>query len=145
MVGRFYLLGTQDAFHRSVGRYDERGAENAHVFAPVHGFLAPDAEGLGKAMVGIGHEREVEVVFLDELAMGGLAVGANAYNLITGLGKLFFVVAKVAGLGRATRRQVFGIEIQRYLASGIIAQLYLVSILVDTQYIVYFVSYVHNV
>ena len=42
------LLGCDDAFDDAVGRDDESGAERAHIFSPVHRFLAPDAEFFDK-------------------------------------------------------------------------------------------------
>ena len=74
--------------------------------------LDPDAVLLGGLVVGVGEERERQVVLLLELDMGLLVVGADAEDDRARALELPPGVANPAGLGRAAGRVVPGIEVE---------------------------------
>src|SRR3954447_18824928 len=56
---------------------DERGADDAHVLPSVHRLLGPDTPGLGHRVLGVGEQREAELVLGVELALPRRRVGAD--------------------------------------------------------------------
>lgn len=72
-----------------------------------------DTVGIGNLAIGVSEERKVEVIFADEVQMAFAGVKADANNLHILLLKRVDVVAETAGFFSATRRFVFGIEIEQ--------------------------------
>src|SRR6185369_202782 len=92
---------------------DQEGrALDAHVFAPIHALLDPGAIGLGDLAFLVGGEGEGQLVFLLELVMAGHAVAAEADDDGIALAEAGEAVAEAAGLGRAARGIVLGVEIK---------------------------------
>lgn len=138
------LLGGEDVGDGAVGTDKECGAQGAHVFAPVHGLLAPYAHGLLKAVVGVGNEGEGQVVGGDEFLMRGGRIAADAYDAVAFGGEGVDVVAQRASLGGASGGVVLGVEIEYEIVAGEVGQFYFLAVLVGAQQFGRFVSYVHN-
>ncbi len=56
-------------FDPPLGVDDERRAQYAHVFAAVHRLFGPDPVSFADAVVGVGEQREIQVVLLAEAAV----------------------------------------------------------------------------
>ena len=133
VVAGLDLARTDDALYGAVWADDECGAHSAHVLAAVHRLLPPYAEHFYKFVVSVGNERERQRVLFDELAVRCLGIDADADHLIAGVEQCPVVVAQVAGLGRAARGHVFGIEIKGYGAAGEVAAAHGVAVLVSAE------------
>ena len=110
---------------------DVGGAQRAFGHLAVHLFLAPGLVGFQDGEVGIGDEVEGQLVFGDEPLVRGGGVAAYAQHLITQGEEALVVVAQVAGLGRAARRAVLGVEIEHELFSGEVAQSHGASVFIN--------------
>ncbi len=88
---------------RAVGADHEGRADDAHVRAAVARLLAPDAVGLGDRVVGVGEQRERQLVFALELHVRRDAVGRDAEHDRAGRLELAPRVADPARLRRAAR------------------------------------------
>ena len=81
-------------------------------------------------MVGVGEDRERQAVLLRELLVRLDVVDADAEDRRAGVAEREDVVAELAGLGRAARRLILGIEVQRDPLAAIILQLVPLAVLV---------------
>ena len=79
---------------------------------------------------GIREDRERQAVLLRELLVRLDVVDADAEDLRVGVAEGEDVVAELAGLGRAARRLVLGIEVQRDPLAAIVLQLVPFAVLV---------------
>lgn len=66
MIFGFHFLGRNNPFDDALFINNESGTEGTHVFASVHAFFSPYAEGFHQFVVGVGNQRERKLVFLDE-------------------------------------------------------------------------------
>ena len=71
---------------------DEGGAHNSHILAAIHTLLLPHVVGCGDTLVGIGHQRKVQLVLGAEVLVRLDAVGTHAHNLETHLGQSPFAI-----------------------------------------------------
>ena len=83
MCLHFDLLRTKDL--RNDARFigDESGAENAHIRAVRHLLLAINAERLHQLQVGIGNQRERQLMLFDKLFVRLGILCAATYDGIT--------------------------------------------------------------
>ena len=81
-------------------------------FPAIHGFLLPHAISLADFVVFIGHKGKGEIELCGELLMGFRGIGADAEHHGVFRDDLLVRVAQFAGLGRATRCIVLGIEVE---------------------------------
>src|SRR5579859_4407947 len=91
---------------------DERGARNAHVFATHELLQLPDAVPVGHGMVGVGQEREGQMVFGLELLVGFDRVRAHAEDLGAVLVEQAAQVPERACLSSAAGGVVARVEVQ---------------------------------
>lgn len=63
-------------------------------------------------MVGVGQQREVQLVLRAEIAVRLFAVGTHADDAESAAGQLIAAVAQTFGLERTSRSVVLGIEIE---------------------------------
>src|SRR5688500_2881743 len=89
----------------------ERGPDDPHRGLPVPRLLAPGAPSVRDPMVGVGQEREAEVVLAveGELRLG--EVGGDAHDLRPDPVEVLPVIPQVARLRRAAGRVGFRIEV----------------------------------
>ncbi len=109
MLGGLHLFEEGGDF--AVGADDESGALCSHVRFTVHTFFDPNAVGLNDGLVRVAEEREREIEFLDEFLVAFGGIDADAKD-VSAFGEIAPRVADAAGLGSASRRVVFGIEVE---------------------------------
>ena len=143
MVFRLHFLGEKNPLDDAFFVDDEGGAERAHVFPSVHAFLAPGPEGFCQPVVGVGDQREGQLVLFDELLVRLGVVDADADDFIARLLQLAVVVAQVAGLGRTARGHVLGVEIEYHFLPLVVAQPDFLSGFVGSQVVGSFFSGIH--
>ena len=144
MVFRLHLLREKNPFDDAFFVDDEGGAERAHVFPSVHALLAPGTEGFRQPVLGVGNQREGQLVLFDELLVRLGVVDADTDDFIARLLQLAVVVAQVAGLGRTARGHVFGVEIEYHFLPFIVAQPDFLSGFVGSQVVGSFFSDIHT-
>ena len=99
---------------------DERRAQHTHVLAAVHRLFGPHAVGFAHRVVGVGEQREIQVVLVAETAVRLLAVGAYADDPESHPCQFGLAVAQAFGFERTARGVVLGVEIEyRALSSQI--------------------------
>ena len=102
----------ENLFDASFGVDDERRAQYAHVLAAVHRFFGPHAVRFAYAVVGVGQQREIQVVLRAEIPVRLLAVGAYADDPESPPCQFCLAVAQALRFERAARRIVLGVEIK---------------------------------
>src|SRR5262245_29338298 len=113
--------------HRA-GLVDQEGRPvDAHVLAAIEALLDPGAVLLADLAILVGHQREVQPVFLLELVVPVDAVLADADHLRLDLAEVGQLVAEAAGLGGAARRVVLGIEVEHHRLAAQLRQLELLA------------------
>src|ERR1700730_10077864 len=91
--------------------HEGRAADTLVLLSEVR-LLTPDAVLLGDRMIRVGEEGKREAVLVFELHMGAFVIGRDPeYDRSRAL-KLAVRVANAAGLLRATRRVVLGVEVE---------------------------------
>ena len=103
MCLHFDLLRTKDLRHDARFIGDEGGAENAHIRAARHLLLAINAERLYQLQVGIGNQRERQLMLFDKLFVRFRILSAATYDGITLRKKALIIIAQAAGLAGASR------------------------------------------
>ena len=101
-----------DVADAAVGVDDERRALGAQVRLAVHRLLHPHAVELADGVIGIGEQREVQVLLVVELLDLLDRIGRDADDLHAGGRVLGLAIADRAGLRRAARRVGLGVEVQ---------------------------------
>ena len=86
-------------------------AGDTHIFAPVHRFFDPYAEGLADCALGVGKQRKAQVVLRAEVLVRTLAVGADTYDAIATFGKGLLSIAQTLCFECASRGVVLGVEL----------------------------------
>ena len=99
-------------FDISLAVYDERSAQNTHVFTTHELLLPPYAVGGSDGFVGIGYQRELQPVFVGKPAVRLFAVGTHADDFETVPLQLRITVPQTACFRRTAGRIVFRIEIE---------------------------------
>jgi hypothetical protein len=75
-------------------------------------------------VLGVGEQREGQVVLLNEFLMRSLAVGADAEDDDVAFGGFYVCVAEPARFFRSARRVVFRVKVQHHFLAFIIGQLH---------------------
>ena len=96
------------------------------------GILAPGLIGFENGEVRVGDEPERQVIFCYEALMRGSGVAADAYHLVAEGEETLVVVAEVAGFGSASGSGVLRVEIEYQFLAFEVAELYAVSVFVET-------------
>lgn len=94
---------------------EEGGADHAHVFTAIHGFLAPDPIGIKDLLIRIGQQGKWQFVFGNEFLMTGNIIRADPNHGPSLLDQLFVMVPKIAGLYGACGGHILGVEIHKQL------------------------------
>ena len=133
MCLHFDLLRTKDLRHDARFIGDEGGAENAHIRAARHLLLAINAERLHQLQVGIGNQRERQLMLFDKLFVRFRILSAATYDGITLRKKALIVISQVASLARTARRCVARIDVEHEFFTGEIAEMPFFSVLVGAK------------
>ena len=88
---------------------------NAHIFSAIHVFFHPNAIGFEHFLVGITQQCHTQIVFGFEFFVLFDTVCRNTDNLRIGGGKGVIFGCKFNRFGCASRRVVFGVEINYQL------------------------------
>lgn len=144
MLLYFDLLWLENLGYNAILIGDERGAECSHSRLAIHLLLAIGTKLGDEFLVGIGYEREWQVVLCNELLVAFSTLNAHSDNCIA-LGKeALIVVTKTASLIGATRCGVLRINVKHEFLTIEITQLNLFAVLVSAKYFRQFLSYFHN-
>src|SRR5205085_9127031 len=98
--------------------YEEGLAADAHVLLAHELLLAVDAVSVGDRVVGVGQEREGELVLVRELPVRALVVERDAEDFDPAPLELRERVAETASLLRAARRVVLRVEVEHDLPAA---------------------------
>src|SRR5690625_4301212 len=99
-----------------------RLSPSASLFPYTTLFRSPHAVLAEDLFLGIGDERKRQAVFLRECLVRLDIVGRDTDHHDAGVLKAAIIVAQAAGLFGATRRVIFGIEVERNLLTAVIRQ-----------------------
>ena len=91
---------------------DEGGAVGAVEFATHEFFGSPNPVRVMHAQLLVAQQVKLQAELVDELVMRLGGVLADAEDLVARVGERNQVVVEVAGLGRAARRIVLGVEVE---------------------------------
>lgn len=130
MVARLHLI--EHPGNEAVFVYHHRGAVHAVEEFAVQRFGTPDAIRFEDGFVGIGQQRERELVFGLEPEVRCRAIGTDAEHLEAALAQRIVVVAEVAGFCGAAGCVVFGIKKEDELFTSEIGQCYGLAVFVYT-------------
>ena len=109
----------EDVSNLSVGADDEGGPRNAHHLFAIHVFFLQNAEGLGDFLVGVGQQREWEVIVVGKSLLCFGRIRGDAKQHRAGLLNLTVCVAEPASFQRSARGVGAGIEEENH---GLAAQ-----------------------
>ena len=98
---------------------EEGGPFDAHVFPAVHALFLHDAVELAHRFFRICQKREIQFIFVAEIAMAAHAVPGNAEDLIAERLKIFLMIPEGLCLHGAAGGAVLRIEIQNDLLSAV--------------------------
>ena len=100
-------------------------------------------EAAEKAKIELSSSTSTEINLPYIMPVGGVPKMCIRDSFVAGLTQVGIVVAQVAGLCRTTWSWVFGIKIEHYFFSFIIAQTNFFAFFIDTQYFGRFISDIH--
>ena len=138
------FLWSKNLFNHSLLVHQISSAQSANGAASACHLLPPAAQLLQQSGFCVGNEWECKPLCLCEFFLQRLFVFAHTDNFITGGSQFFLVGLQRASLGGATAGIGFGVTLQHYLASTVVAALDFVSILVNAKNFRYSVSYLHD-
>ena len=127
MLRRFYFV--KDVGYATLLVQQESLSCHTHIFSAVHRLLDPHAIRLTHHLLGVGEQREVQLVLRAEVLMRTLAVRAHTHDAETTLGECFLAITQTLCLECTSRGVVLGIEVEHRLAALEVCERQCVAIL----------------
>ena len=91
---RLYILRAEDMGDHSVFIHQICGAYDTYGATPACHFLSPAAKLLKQSCLGVGNQRERQVVGVGKLTLGRNLVFTYSNDTVAGVGKFLFMLLK---------------------------------------------------